>query len=250
MVMKAKSPYDLYNLFLSALSNAIKDGGHGTASYIAKNTGVSASLISQAINPDSPKKIGEENQVKIAEFLSGSYENFLSMEEPLPIKQDLIEQKEGTTPTEHRSIKKTDTDEFKVESKPMDQDIKKILQDHIEVLKQNEERLCADLERERQEHKDAMEHLREDLKRGRVDLERERQEYKDTMERERRGHERAMAELREDYRELKAEAKELRVENKQLLEQRRALQKTNAQPSQGPEKAGKTTDPQKKAVNQ
>ncbi|MCP4118931.1 MAG: hypothetical protein GY737_26750 [Desulfobacteraceae bacterium] len=210
--MKAKSPSDLYKIFLSALSNAIKDGGHGTASYIAKNTGVSASLISQAINPDSPKKIGEENQIKIAEFLAGSYEKFLSIEEPLSIKPDLIKQKKRTTPTKHRSIKQTPIESSEETSVKMDEDIKMMLQRYdkmVESLELEKNNLRADLERERQEHKDAM------------------------------------AELREDYRDMKAEAKELRLENKQLLEQYRALKQKKAQSSQSPDKSEG-----KKAVNQ
>jgi transcriptional regulator with XRE-family HTH domain len=165
----------------------------------------------------------EATRRKIAEYFNYDYESFLQL------GQDLIQQEKGSAPSsKHKSIKPDQIEAPKKDTEQMDQDVLKILQDHIESLKENNER-------ERQAYELIIANLREDIERGRADLERERQEHKN-----------AMAELREDYRELKVDNKDLRQGYNQLLEQYRALKLKKAQPCQSPDKPKE----KKKAVNQ
>jgi transcriptional regulator with XRE-family HTH domain len=190
--------------------------GYGGQTAIAHSMGVSVSYINQIAT--GKKKPGFKAQQKIADACGYDYESFLNL------GRDLIQQEEGSTPTtEHRSIKQTTQEVCKEDAVKMDEAVKIMLQRYDKMIESLE-----------QEKKD----LRADL---RADLERERQEHKD-----------AMAELREDYRELKAEHKDLKAENKelrqgykQLLEQYRALKQKKAQSSQSPDKSEG-----KKAVNQ
>jgi transcriptional regulator with XRE-family HTH domain len=192
-----------YKQFLAALQYVAKNNWYRQIGVLAQESMISQGYLSGIIN--GKKQASYDKQVAIAKASGYDHESFLQL------GHDLIQQENGSTPTtKHRSIKHTDTEPCKEDAVQMDQDVMKILQDHIETLKQNNER--------------------------------ERQEHRDAMERERQAHERAMAELREDYRELKVENKELR---NQLLEQHRALQKKKAQPRQSPDKPE-----EKQAVNQ
>jgi transcriptional regulator with XRE-family HTH domain len=203
--------------FSTALTQMIRVKKRCTQEALGKAVGYKQSTISAMMQGDRDGK--ETKRRSIADYFGYDYESFLQL------GQDLIEQEDDpTSTTKHRSIKPTNIEIHKEETEKMDQDVMKILQDHIETLKQNNER-------ERQEHRDTMERERQAHERAMADL-------RADLERERQAHERTLTELREDYKELK-------LENKQLLEQHRALQQKKAQPSQSPDKPE-----EKKAVNQ
>ena len=137
--------------------------GHGGQTAIALSMGVSLSYINQIAT--GKKNPGLKAQQRIADACGYDYDSFLQL------GHDLIQKEEGLSPTtEHRSIKQTPQEVCKGDAVQMDQDVLKILQDHIETLKQNNER-------ERQEHRDAMAELRQDYR----DLKTENKELRNQL---------------------------------------------------------------------
>lgn len=74
-----ETPETLYSYFFKALTNYVKDGGHGSIKDIAGKVGISGAYLSQIVSEKVNKRATPQKQKEIAKACGYEFDEFLAL---------------------------------------------------------------------------------------------------------------------------------------------------------------------------